>query len=70
VDQVLESVDHAGSVYHGPSVNGQPELARAWLSAAPVLKGTSQGWRAADGEVAGRRRGMGGSGRCASERLT
>jgi hypothetical protein len=28
VDQVQESVDHAGPIYHGPSVDGQLELTR------------------------------------------
>jgi hypothetical protein len=38
-----------GSIHHGPSVDGRPELAGAWPPAAPVLKGTSQG--AEDGET-------------------
>jgi hypothetical protein len=38
-----------GSVHHGPSVDGRPELAGAWPPAAPVLKGASQG--AKDGEM-------------------
>jgi hypothetical protein len=43
VDQVHESVDRAGPVYHGPSMDGRPELTGAWPPAAPVLKGTSKG---------------------------
>jgi hypothetical protein len=43
VDQVDESVDRAGLVYHGPSMDEQPELTGAWPQAAPVLKGTRQG---------------------------
>jgi hypothetical protein len=36
-------------VHHGPSMDGRPELAGAWPSAALMLKGTSQG--AEDGET-------------------
>jgi hypothetical protein len=58
-------------VHGGPTVDGGTELFRAWPPAAPVLKGVGQGAedgetgrgtrygphrRAADGEVAGRRR--------------
>jgi hypothetical protein len=43
VDQVHESVDRAGPVYHGPPVDGRPELTGAWPPAALVLKGSSQG---------------------------
>jgi hypothetical protein len=49
VDQVHEYVDRAGPVYHGPSVDGRPELAGAWPPAAPMLKGINQG--AEDGET-------------------
>jgi hypothetical protein len=49
VDQVHKSVDRAGPVYLGPSVDGRPELAGAWPPAAPVLKGASLG--AEDGET-------------------
>jgi hypothetical protein len=49
VDQVHESVDRAGPVYLGPSVDGRPELTGAWPPAALVLKGASQG--AEDGET-------------------
>jgi hypothetical protein len=49
VDQVHESVDRAGPVYLGPSVDGRPELTRAWPLAALVLKGASQA--AEDGET-------------------
>jgi hypothetical protein len=49
VDQVHESVDRADPVYHGPSVDGRPELTGAWPPAAPVPKGASQG--AEDGET-------------------
>jgi hypothetical protein len=38
-----------GSVHHGLSVDGRPELAGAWPPAALVLKGASQG--AEDGEM-------------------
>jgi hypothetical protein len=38
-----------GSVHHGPSMDGQPEVTRAWPPAAPVLKGAKQG--AEDGET-------------------
>jgi hypothetical protein len=49
VDQFHEFVDRAGPVYHGPSVDGRPELAGPWPPAAPVLKSASQG--AEDGET-------------------
>jgi hypothetical protein len=39
----------SGSVHHGPSVDGQPELTETWPPTAPVLKGASQG--AEDGEA-------------------
>jgi hypothetical protein len=42
-------MDRADPVYHGPSMDGQPELAGAWPPATPVLKGASQG--AEDGET-------------------
>jgi hypothetical protein len=78
-------MDHAGPVYHGPSLDGRCELSEAWPLAAPVLKGASQGaedGKAGSGEpvkgLTGGRptarwlgdEGNGGGGRCASERLT
>jgi hypothetical protein len=60
VDQVHESVDRAGPVYQGPSVDGRPELTGAWPPAAPVLKGASQGVE--DGE-----RGLGNTFRASPE---
>jgi hypothetical protein len=52
VDQVHEFVDRASPVYHGPSMDGRPELTGAWPPATPVLKGASQG--AEDGEMGSR----------------
>jgi hypothetical protein len=49
VNQVHESMDRAGPVYHGPSVDGRPKLIGAWPPAALVLKGASQG--AEDGKT-------------------
>jgi hypothetical protein len=34
-----------GSVHHGPSVDGQPEITGAWHLAALVLKGAREGRR-------------------------